>query len=152
MSANNAFICRYETIVSELTTSVAFSFASRFLRPDQLPTPCSCKAIWDTGAVGSVISRRLAERIGLVPVSTVNVTHVGGTSTGVPLYLVDIFLPNGVRVVNIRVHEAELDGFDALIGMDIIRLGDIAVSNFNGKTTFSFRIPSKREIDFYQES
>ncbi len=152
MSANNAFTCRYTGIVRELTTQVAFSAASRFLSPDNLPTPEACTAIWDTGAVGSVISKRLAEAIGIQPISTVNVTHVGGVSTGVPLYLVDVFLPNGVRVVNVRVHEAELDGFDALIGMDIITLGDFAVSNSDKKTTFSFRIPSMKEIDFYHSA
>ncbi len=151
MRANNAFTCRYTSIVREVNTQVAFSAASRFLRPDELPTPTACRAIWDTGAVGSVISKRLADAIGIFPISTVNVTHVGGTSVGVPLYLVDVFLPNGVRVVNVRVHEAELDGFDALIGMDIITLGDFAISNVDGKTTFSFRIPSRAEIDFYHE-
>lgn len=39
-----------------------------------------------------------------------------------------------------------------LIGMDIIGLGDFAVTNANDKTTFSFRIPSVREIDFIPEA
>jgi len=40
---------------------------------------------------------------------------------------------------------------DALIGMDIITVGDFAVSNFNGKTTHSYRTPSAGEIDFVND-
>ena len=35
-----------------------------------------------------------------------------------------------------------------LIGMDIINLGDFAVTNKNGRTAFSFRTPSIEYIDF----
>lgn len=38
-----------------------------------------------------------------------------------------------------------------LIGMNVIVLGDFAISTFNGKTSFSFRIPSKGLIDFTNE-
>lgn len=36
--------------------------------------------------------------------------------------------------------------------MDIISRGDFAITNFGGKTTFSFRIPSTEEIDFNDQS
>ena len=35
--------------------------------------------------------------------------------------------------------------------MDVINQGDFSVSNFEGKTVFSFRIPSKKTIDYVQE-
>jgi len=35
--------------------------------------------------------------------------------------------------------------------MDVIGMGDFAVSNFNGKTSFTFRIPSVAEADFLKE-
>jgi len=35
--------------------------------------------------------------------------------------------------------------------MDIISLGDFAISNHKGKTTFSFRIPSGEEIYFVDQ-
>jgi hypothetical protein len=38
-----------------------------------------------------------------------------------------------------------------LIGMDVINYGDFAISNYNGKTTFSFRMPSLMKIDFCKE-
>ena len=39
-----------------------------------------------------------------------------------------------------------------LIGMDIIDLGDFAVTNADGITAFSFRIPSVEEIDFIPDT
>ena len=44
------------------------------------------------------------------------------------------------------------DGFDVLIGMDIITKGDFAITNPDGTTKFSFRIPSQADIDFVRES
>jgi hypothetical protein len=39
-------------------------------------------------------------------------------------------------------------GIDVVIGMDIVTRGDFAVTNRDGRTTFSFRIPSQSHIDF----
>lgn len=40
------------------------------------------------------------------------------------------------------------DEYDVVIGMDVICHGDLAITNKDDKTTFSFRIPSETEIDF----
>jgi len=64
-------------------------------------------------------------------------------------------------VPHVRVTEVQLIPDDnvsdneqpqLLIGMDIIGLGDFAVTNTNDKTTFSFRIPSVQEIDFIPDT
>lgn len=39
----------------------------------------------------------------------------------------------------------------AFSGMDVISKGDFSVTNVNRKTSFSFRIPSKKRIDYMQE-
>lgn len=39
-------------------------------------------------------------------------------------------------------------GIDVLIGMDIISNGDFAISNYEGRTQFSFRIPSQEHIEY----
>jgi hypothetical protein len=87
---------------------------------------------------------------GLTPISVANVSGVHGSQQS-NVYLIDVYLPNhvvvqGVEAVESRSLAGEAD--DVLIGMDIIGLGDFAVSNFQGKTTFTFRIPSLAEIDF----
>ncbi len=67
-----------------------------------------------------------------------------------PLYLVDVILRNNVRITDLRVIGTEIgkQGIDLLIGMDIIGMGDFAVSNHEGKTVFTYRIPSQATTDY----
>ena len=51
----------------------------------------------------------------------------------------------------LRVTEAPLHETDVLIGMDIISKGDFCVTNFQGKTVLTFRVPSCSEFDFVQD-
>jgi hypothetical protein len=43
-------------------------------------------------------------------------------------------------------------GSEMLVGMDVIGQGDFAVSNYEGRTCFSFRFPSAERIDFTGKS
>lgn len=113
-------------------------------------------AIWDTGATHSAITKRVVDALKLQPTGVRETRHAGGKSSN-NTYLVNIALPNKVMIPHVRVTEVQLIPDDnvsddeqpqLLIGMDIIGLGDFAVTNTNGKTTFSFRIPSVEEIDF----
>lgn len=106
------------------------------------------KAIWDTGATNSVISEALFRQMGLPTLSMAPVSGVTGNSQ-LPVTLIDIGLLNGVRVPNVRVSVASVPGFDVLIGMDIISIGDFAVTQANGQTMFSFMYPpGSKHIDF----
>ena len=67
------------------------------------------------------------------------------------LYMMDIILPNHVRINNVSVFVLDLYECDLLIGMDIIRFGDFSVTNHSGQTQFSFRIPSIKHVDFVAE-
>ncbi|MCL2151275.1 MAG: hypothetical protein FWH50_03535 [Coriobacteriia bacterium] len=75
--------------------------------------------------------------------------HAGGTSR-VNVHEVNIYLPNGEKIEGLKVIEAtaRLQDFDVIIGMDIITRGDLALTNKDGKSCFSFRIPSQAKIDF----
>ena len=109
-------------------------------------------AIWDTGATNTVISEEVVKDCGLKPVGMTRVRQADGTTEDVNDYLVDIRLPNAVEVHNIRVTEGRLrDQANVLVGMDIITKGDFAVTNYNGKTAFSLRIPSTERIDFTEQ-
>ena len=46
--------------------------------------------------------------------------------------------PTGFQVVGVEVLEGILKDCDVLIGMDIINLGDLAVTNRDGVTMLSF--------------
>lgn len=68
------------------------------------------------------------------------------------VYLVNLYLLNGVAFSEIHVTKAErLGDADILIGMSVITCGDFAVTNFKGRTKFSFRIPSLEHIDFVKD-
>lgn len=108
-------------------------------------------AIWDTGAEISAISTRVATELGLTPVNVArNITAAGEIS--VYIYAVNIFLPNNVNFAMVPVTGNDLGDVDMLIGMDIISKGDFSVTNVDGKTTFSFRIPSMERIDYVKEA
>lgn len=111
-------------------------------------------AIWDTGATNTTITRRAAQALNLKPISRMSVSGVNGQSEE-NVYLVGIILPNNVRAEMVRVTECSAlptgpghPECDVLIGMDIIRAGDFAVTNVGGQTTLSFRVPSVGKVDF----
>lgn len=145
-----AFTITYDIMVKQLVSEV-FIFPSFDIdTTDKLPRRKKFEAIWDTGATGSVISKRVVTECGLKRISIVNVHTVSG-QTRAPVYLVDMILPNNVGITALRVTEGSLGVFDVLIGMDIIRHGDFAVISRDGKTTFSFRFPSTEDIDFVRQ-
>ena len=109
-------------------------------------------AIWDTGATNTIITEQVVKDCGLKPIGMAKAYHAGGATEDVNVYLVNIRLPNAVEVYNLRVTEGKLRGqANVLVGMDIMNKGDFAVTNYNGKTVFSFRIPSTERIDFIEQ-
>ncbi|HBP90867.1 MAG TPA: hypothetical protein DD706_24635 [Nitrospiraceae bacterium] len=107
-------------------------------------------AIWDTGATNTVITKKVASDLGLKPSGIAEVTGVHGRCQ-VHTYLINVYLPNGVAFSAVKVSEGEFVGGDVLIGMDIIRSGDFAITNFDKKTVFTFRVPSLEQMDFVKE-
>lgn len=107
--------------------------------------------IWDTGATGSMITQSIAQSIGLIESGYTDVTGVHGTQK-VKKYFVNITLNNKNITLNLTVTEclslSRDNSIGMLIGMDIITLGDFAITNFQGKTILSFRVPSIQPIDF----
>lgn len=106
-------------------------------------------AVWDTGATGTCISKDVASKMGLVPIGMCH-SHTASGESICSEYLVDLELPNHVIIKDVRVRDF-IGGPDveALIGMDIITMGDFAITNANQKTTVSFRMPSDyRHIDY----
>lgn len=107
-------------------------------------------AIWDTGATNCVITQAVIDACGLVPVGMAQVQGVHSASVE-EVFLVNIYLPNGVAFSSVRVARGGFPGADILIGMDVISQGDFAVTNKGGVTKFSFRIPSEVHTDYVEE-
>lgn len=116
------------------------------------PPSVAFTAIWDTGAARSVISENVVRACGLAQTGMARVHGVHGPAT-VETYFVNIALPNSITVAGIRATKgALLSGDDVLIGMDVISIGDFAVTNYDSATMFSFRSPSMGHIDFVAEA
>ena len=109
-------------------------------------------ALWDTGATHSAITQKVVDACGLEHDGLVQEAHHAyGTATNVEKFYVNFVLPNKVEITSIPVTLGQFPGADILIGMDVINMGDFAVTNKDGKTKFSFRIPSIADIDFVVE-
>jgi hypothetical protein len=52
---------------------------------------------------------------------------------------------------DLTVAAAQLPTTQVLIGMDVIAKGDLAITNGNQHTTFSFQTPATRSIDLGKE-
>lgn len=110
------------------------------------------KTLWDTGATISCISHDVVQKLKLIPTGK-RVISTPSDAKEVNTYLIDIELLNGVSIDAIEVCETEIgkQEIDLLVGMDIINMGDFSVSNHNGKTVFTFSIPSMKTIDYVKK-
>jgi hypothetical protein len=134
-------------IVTDVTIGEAFDI-SKIPVPPRVKT---YKAIWDTGATGSCISPRVVAEFGLIPITKRDVyiaTSGPDSKEEKNVYLVSIGLPNRVGIPSLTVTDVNLHDADVLIGMDIVGAGDFAISNFQGKTVCTFRMPSTEKISF----
>ena len=130
---------RYDKIVRDLQSNLVIVGSGERMAGSK--TPVVVKAIWDTGAYGSVISPKVAQELGLVPVGVKPIQTANGTYEAYA-YVVDMMLPNKLVIRGVEVSESDLKVCDALIGMDIISMGDMKVTN-KPTTKFIFRIPAE---------
>lgn len=152
MSNGSAFtLGSTQGILRELKTEVGACVAFNPASGGNHPKIEKFTGLWDTGASGSAISKNIVDKLGLKPISQAKCYHANGMSV-VNVYAVNIFLPNQVGFQFVQVTEGKLEGFDMLIGMDIITMGDFSITNVGGKTMFSFRVPSLKSIDYTAET
>lgn len=144
-----SFTIDYNTRVNVIKTKchIGAAFNSKIESPKQLK---EYVALWDTGATASVITQKVVDELGLMQTGMQKVYHANGCSI-VPTYLIALMLPNKIGFSFLQVTLGNLHDIDILIGMDIISQGDFAISNYNGNTTFSFRCPTLKRIDFVEE-
>ncbi len=147
----HSFTQSYDGITHVLLSNVLICQAFDPTTTSVHPPAKQFKAIWDTGATGTVITKKVVNECSLSPINITMMHHCGGSSVS-NVYLVNIVLPNGVGLQQVQVTEADLgDNAEVLIGMNIIALGDFAITNKDHKTTFSFRYPSRKCIDFVKQ-
>lgn len=137
----SVFTEKYKDIQRKLINSAIIEYNNNFI---------PVKAQWDTGATGTCISKRIVKELELTPTGMINVHTPSGVGT-MNKYMVNLILNNEVRIMNVVVMDSEIgnQGIDVLIGMDIISNGDFAVSNYEGRTQFSFRLPSQEHVEYH---
>lgn len=138
----SAFTEKYENIQRRLINSAVVEYNTKY-------HPVTIQ--WDTGATGTCISRELVCQLELIPTGMVQVHTPSGIGV-MNKYMINLILNNEIQISNLPVMDSEIgkQGIDVLIGMDIISMGDFAVSNFEGKTQFSFRIPSQEHVEYHK--
>lgn len=132
----SAFTEKYPCILNRLigaadVESNDFDGGNRFIR---------VSVQWDTGASQTCISKELIQRMNLKPVGVGNVTTtIGERQT--KAYIINLVINKEVKISDLLVIEADIgeQGIDILIGMDVISLGDFAVSNYEKQTYFFFQ-------------
>lgn len=141
----------WDKSVPAITTfgSVSQPFSSQF-DTGQHPAFQKVSLLWDTGAIKTMISKRLAKQLGLIPIG---MAHSFNTHEMIEVerFRVNLLLPNKIEITELDVISDELPDTDVLIGMDVINLCDIAITHHLGKTKFSFQIPSCSDFDFESE-
>lgn len=147
----NNFTARYPGIAQELRSTCRVSMAWDNQSDQPEPEEHRFHGIWDTGATGTLISETVVERCGLKQTGLAIIRTANGNEDRVPTYVINLRLPNHVVVVGVPVALGSFGNADVLIGMDVITQGDFAVSNWDGRTSFSFRVPSRGEIDFVRD-
>ena len=137
-------------IITDCSVSIGFPVSKFANNPSiMLPPIFDAKALWDTGATNSAITKRLIDKLGILPFTNVQVCHADGI-TKKSVYKINIILPNKTmwELINVTEVSGISGNFDLLLGMDIITQGDFAITNQNNKTIVSFRSPSSCYIDF----
>ena len=146
-----AFTVQYSMRVPVLITNVGVGSPFDPTQDPSVDGSLDLRAIWDTGATHTSVTRPLAERLDLKPIDLVVIRSASGVFES-NVYLISLWLPSRVCIPAVKVAEADIELGDVLIGMDVIGQGDFAVTNFEGDTTLTFRIPSTERIDFVQTS
>lgn len=110
------------------------------LPPDTLLAK-GLRAVFDTGATDTFMSRNLADAVGLESVTSTSVQTPDGWNES-RLYHASLWLPNNVAFPFLRIGDMKDDRDDLLIGMDIIGQGNFSIAYDPGdhRTAFLFSL------------
>ena len=117
--------------------------------PQDQKIPLRAKALIDTGASRSAILNTFVQAAKLVSYGRCTIRTAKDEYIS-SVYSVDIMFPNRMMARGVRASEFSGNHeFDFIIGMDILRMADVAITNAGGITVLSVRSPSaEKHIDF----
>ena len=142
-----AYRSHKETLVKRIIIDCKVSMVG-----DDIDSKRMLNALWDTGAMTTCISKTYAESIGLYADDTTNIIGANNTPFETNVYSVQVKMGQLV-IPYLRVAELPMErtGYDVIIGMDIMTMGDLAITNYAGRTMLTFRTPSLETIDYVDE-
>lgn len=99
------------------------------------------RAIWDTGATISALSKRMEEKVGALP-DEEGIMHGATGNSDSNIYCATVELPGGIVFRDVDMWGIGLPGLDVdvVIGMDIISRGKLVVETVGGVPMFSFSV------------
>lgn len=113
------------------------------------------RALWDMGASITLISKALADRLGIALTPTTSRLRTAlGFEAKVPEGEAWITIVLGSFPIKLKVmvteHAATDNDIDIVLGLDFIAKGDFILSNDGGQLMFSFCYPSGFPLDFHE--
>jgi len=110
------------------------------------------RALVDTGSTICGITKKLVNTMGLKPVGEDRFIDAAIDYTA-PIYVLDVIFPKDKIFENIETAEVRGNhSCDFIIGMNILSLGDMALTSAGGKMCFSFISPPREKyIDFNED-
>lgn len=138
----SSFNKHFEGCASNIMTN-AIVFPGITLEDMTLETPRHYvdNALWNTGAQVTIISKQMANSLGLTPYGKAGLMGIGGDNV-VDTYRIHVLLPNGFLVDDVEAYCSDIED-DLIIGMDIISLTDFVITNIDGNTHFSMKAPAE---------
>jgi predicted aspartyl protease len=142
----NTIRIEYPSRGSEVVTHEGISISEFQEDNDFDAVNAICKqvtAVWDTGATTTVVSKQLAKHLQLRHYGTASMVDVNSNVLDCETYLVDVRFADGTVLSKMLVATFDFNDCDMIIGMDIISQGEFNLSNVNGRTVFTFKLPDK---------
>lgn len=151
MDKPQAFTLSFDGIALALQTNIGVTLGSNLTSEGEKREIKNFVGVWDTGATHTAISQKVIEQCNLQPLSKTKTSTAAGIME-CNVYLIDLLLPNSVIIQNVQATSMNMESsVDILVGMNVIANGDFSITNLNGKTKFSFRLPSMESRDFVKE-
>jgi len=133
-----------QSVVTDIWVSGHLPSDSLLLPGDAI----KCSGKWDTGCNMTCITRQKAAELKLRPYNRIIVKTPHGTSSFCETAKVALKIPNGQILPSFEVCVADMVDTDLLIGMDVISMGDFALSrNQYGEMIVSICMPPIMTID-----
>lgn len=113
---------------------------------------CTAKVriLVDTGAVANYVMQWIVDGLGFPKTGNIYQVKFGEDEAIRHSVTANLVLSSNISFTNeeFTVIKSSNRDYDVIIGMDILSHTDYSISNYNGHTIFSFRLPSQGEIKY----